>query len=334
MSAAGMILKGFSAVLSAFLLMSQPSATFAADASYQQIFSNQGATGEDLANAFFDLLSSTGSPSGTVGTTAEQDEASRALVKPYLDSAFLLQRASGERNTVDNYVPADVDEFEIGDVTETRPADDVRVVRYFIRATETLPTSALVMSKDKAPRLTVFHWNSSDSRWKILSHANFNTPIAAICDKDPIADNGVESAANPADQALGEALIGKFYELIMKGDALPILHPEIQFQSASGIGYARLVNRPAASKYDELHFDNAVVTRNGRLIAVSTYTTAKKRDLMHGNQLRGGSAPNLSTFILSDDGSWRLIAVASFAPLKDLPAGTECVPSGKLENAP
>ena len=227
-----------------------------------------------------------------------------------------------------------MDEFEIGDVTETRPADDVRVVRYFIRATETLPTSALVMSKDKAPRLTVFHWNSSDSRWKILSHANFNTPIAAICDKDPIADNGVESAANPADQALGEGLIGKFYELIMKGDALPILHSEIQFQSASGIGYARLVNRPAASKYDALHFDNAVVTRNGRLIAVSTYTTAKKRDLMHGNQLRGGSAPNLSTFIQSDDGSWSLIAVASFAPLKDLPAGTECVPSGKLENAP
>lgn len=318
----------------AILTVTLPNITFAADTSYEKVFSNQNATGEELANAFFDLLSNTGSPSGTVGTTADQDEASRALVKPYLDPAFLVQRASGERYTAENYVPADVDDFEVGDVTQTRPAEDVLVVRYFIRTTETLPTSALVLSKDKAPRLTVFHWSEADHRWKIFSHANFNTPIAAICDKDPIADNGVVSAASPDDQALGEALIGKFYELIMKGDALPILHPEIQFQSASGIGYARLVNRPAASKYDELRFDDAVVTRSGHLLAISTYTTAKKRDLMHGNQLRGGPAPNLSTFFQSDNGSWSLIAVASFAPLRDLPPEAKCVPPGKLENAP
>ena len=319
---------------SAFLLLIPPSGSFAADTSYEKTFSNRSATGEELANAFFDLLSNTGSPSGTVGTTSEQDEASKALVKPYLDPAFQLQRASGERYTAENYLPADVDDFELGDVTETRPADDVLVARYFIRATETLPTSALVMSKDKAPRLTVFHWSDTDSRWKVLSHANFNTPVAAICDKDPLVDNGTASAANPEDQALGEKLIGRFYELIVKGDALPILHPEIQFQSASGIGYARLANRPAASKYDGLVFDDAVVTRNGDLIAVSTYTTATKRDLMHGNQLRGGAAPNLSTFIEGEDGNWSLITVASFAPLKELPEGTQCVPAGKLEGAP
>ena len=319
---------------SAFLLMSIPSITFAADASYEKVFKDKNATGDDLARAFFDLLYNTGSPTGTVGTTAEQDEASKALVKPYLDPAFQLQRASGERYTAENYLPADVDDFEIGDVSETRPTDDVLVARYFIRATETLPTSALVMSKDKAPRLTVFHWSEADSQWKILSHANFNTPVAAICDKDPLVDNGTESAAKPDDQALGEALIGKFYELIVKGDALPILHAEIQFQSASGIGYARLVNRPAASKYDGLVFDDAVVTRNGHLLAVSTYTTATKRDLMNGNLLRDGAAPNLSTFIQSGDGSWSLIAVASFASLKELPADSQCVPAGVLQEAP
>ena len=323
-----------SLLASTFFLLIPPSGSFAADTSYEKAFSNKSATGEELANAFFDLLSNTGSPTGTVGTTAEQDEASKALVKPYLDPAFLLQRASGERYTAENYLPADVDDFELGDVTETRPADDVLVARYFIRATETLPTSALVMSKDKAPRLTVFHWSDTDSRWKVLSHANFNTPVAAICDKDPLVDNGTASAANPEDQALGEKLIGRFYELIVKGDALPILHPEIQFQSASGIGYARLVNRPAASKYDGLVFDDAVVTRNGHLLAVSTYTTATKRDLMQGNQLRDGAAPNLSTFIEGNDGNWSLITVASFAPLKELPEGTQCVPSGKLEGAP
>ena len=122
-------------LVSAFLLLLPTSGSFAGDRSYEKVFSDKSATGEDLANAFFDLLSNTGSPSGTVGTTAEQDEASKALVKPYLDPAFLLQRASGERYTAETYLPADVDEFELGDVRETRPADDVVVVRYSVRAT-------------------------------------------------------------------------------------------------------------------------------------------------------------------------------------------------------
>ena len=75
---------------SAFLLLLPTSSSFAADTSYETVFNNKSATGEELANAFFDLLSNTGSPTGTVGTTAEQDEASKALVKPYLDPAFLL----------------------------------------------------------------------------------------------------------------------------------------------------------------------------------------------------------------------------------------------------
>jgi len=139
--------------VSAMLLMALPSFAIAADApasGYEKTFSDRNATGEELANAFFDLLPNSGSPTGTMGTTAEQNEASKALVKPYLDPAFLLQRASGERYTAENYLPADVDGFELGDVTETRPADDVLVARYFIRATETLPTTALVMSKNKA----------------------------------------------------------------------------------------------------------------------------------------------------------------------------------------
>jgi hypothetical protein len=153
---------------SVFLLLLSPSGSFAADRSYEKTFSSRSATGEELANAFFDLLSNTGSPAGTVGTTAEQDEASKALVKPYLDPAFLLQRASGERYTAENYLPADVDDFELGDVRETRPAEDVVVVRYSVRSTQTLPDAALVMSKDKAPRLTAFHWSETDSRWRIL----------------------------------------------------------------------------------------------------------------------------------------------------------------------
>ena len=181
---------------SAFLFLNLPSATLLAGAPYERVFNSKSATGEELANAFFDLLSATGSPAGTVGTTTEQNEASKALVSPHLDSAFQLQRASGERYTANTYLPADVDDFEIGDVRETRPADDVLVVRYSVRTTETLSDAALVMSKDKAPRLTVFHWNDSDKSWKILSHANFNTPLAAVCDNEPLVDNGLQSSVS------------------------------------------------------------------------------------------------------------------------------------------
>ena len=137
-----MSFKTMSPAVLAFLLMSLPNATLAADTRYGQTFSDKSATGEELANAFFDLLSNTGSPTGTVGTTPEQDEASKALVKPYLDPAFLLQRASGERYTAETYLPADVDEFEIGDVTETRAADDVLVAHAVIPHSSSNPNSS------------------------------------------------------------------------------------------------------------------------------------------------------------------------------------------------
>ena len=319
---------------SVFLLASMPGVSVADENAYAQVFSSKSATGEQLANAFFDLLSNTGSPAGTVGTTAEQDEASRALVRPYLDPAFQLQRSSGERYTAETYLPADVDNFEIGDVRETRPSEDVLVVRYSVRTTETLPDAALIMSKDKAPRLTVFHWNKAQSRWQLLSHANFNTPVAAICDKDPIVDNGLKSPASPDDQALGEKLMRKFYDLLVEGDSAPVLHPLFQYQSASGVGYTTLAERKKKTKLPPTHFEHAVVTRNGSFVVVSLYHTAKERTLMGQHHLRGGKSANLATFMQREDREWRMIALASFVPSNALPEGMKCVPAGKLENAP
>lgn len=303
-------------------------------ASYQQVFADKNATGEALATAFFDLLSQTGSPAGTVGTTPAQDAASKALVKPYLDPAFLLQRATGERATAATYLPADVDRFAIGDVRVTRPAEGVYVVRYSIRATETLPDTALVMSQSKAPRLTVFHWSPADARWKVLSHANFNTPVAAICDPNPLVNNGLASPANAHNQALGEKLIGTFYDLVMKGDSAPILNANIQFQSASGAGYTTLAERKKSTQYQKITFRDAVVTRNGPLLVVSTYNTTEDRTLMQNTYLRASEAGNMSTFLQGPDGQWSMIAVAAFAPAKALPDGVACVKPGPVEQAP
>ena len=321
-------------ITTSFFLTILPSLTFAADAHYEQVFKNKSASGQELVKAFFDLLSKSGSPTGIVGTTASQDEASKALVKPYLDPAFLLQRATGERYIAGTYLPADVDKFEVGDVRMTRPADGVVVVRYSVRTTETLPDAALIMSNSKAPRLTVFHWSSYDSRWKILSHANFNTPVASICDKKPFVDSGLRSPSSPEDQSLGKELIGRFYDLVMKGDSSPILNPQIQFQSASGVGYTTLSERKKSTQYQRITFDDAVITRNGRLLVVSTFNTTEQRTLMQDNHLHADKAANLSTFIQSDNGQWSIISVAAFAPPISLPKGVECVPPGKLQHAP
>jgi hypothetical protein len=323
--------------VSALLLLSVPNIVQVADAAtfnYEQTFSNKSATGEELAHAFFDLLSNTGSPAGTVGATPEQNAASKALVKPYLDPAFQLQRATGERYTAENYLPADVDDFKVGDVRETRPDDDLVVVRYSVRVVQDLPDAALVMSKDKAPRLTAFHWSHTDSRWKILSHANFNTPVAAICDQKPIVHNRAVSRSSPDDQALGEHLLAQFYDLLMKGDAITMLSPEIQVQSASGLGYTTLAERKSPSRYDDLHFNDALVTRNGDVLVISSYNRAGQRSFMKVDQLRSGIAPFMVTFMLDDKGAWSIVSIASFAAPKALPDGIACVPSGKLENAP
>lgn len=319
--------------LSAFLITHNPCPAITSELSYDSMFKEETATGGGLANAFFYLLSATGSPYGTVGTTAEQDEASKALVKPYLDPAFQLQRASGERYTAATYLPADVDAFEIGDVRETRPADDVLVVRYSVRTTQTLPDAALVMGKDKAPRLTVFHWNASQKIWKILSHANFNTPVAAVCEKDPLVDNGLESSANPEDQALGVSLAEKWFALLEQGDGVLIMNAQVQGQTAGGLGYTTS-SEYKPGKLSKVQLDDFVVTRNGKLIVVSLYAKAGQSVYEGSQQLGDDTAPRLLTFQQGDDGNWSLIATANFNPPKELPQGTVCVPAGILEEAP
>jgi hypothetical protein len=320
--------------ISVFFLASLPSLTLAAGASYEQVFKNKSSGGEELVKAFFDLLSDPGKTAEVVGAKATQAQPPNALVRPYLDPAFVLQRASGERYVAETYMPASVEKFAIGDVRTTQPAEGVIVVRYSVRATETTPDTALIMSKSKAPRLTVFHWNPAANRWQILSHANFNTPVAAICDKKPLTSNKIKSPSSPEDQLLGKELITKFYDLVMKGDSSPILNPQIQFQSAQGMGYTTLSERKKSTQYQRISFDSPIVTRNGRLLVVATFNTTEQRTLMQDNHLQADKAANLSTFIQSDSGQWSMIAVAAFAPAKALPDGVDCVPPGKLLNAP
>lgn len=335
MFSARIVSGAFCLVVLALLFMGPPNVAIAVEAptsSYEKTFSNKSATGEELANAFFDLLSNTGSPAGNVGTTAEQDEASKVLVKPYLDRAFQLQRASGERYTAENYLPADVEEFEVGDVRETRPAKDVVVVRYSVRATQTLPDAALLLSKDKAPRLTVFHWSHPDSRWKIISHANFNTPVAAMCNRKPMVESKLASYASAEDQALGARLTNEWMELLEKGSFLPMLSPMFQFQTASGKGMTG-ISEFVPGRVSKREVKDLVITRNDNLLVVTLYAMEPNSEVL-GEQVGEKFAPRIYTFFKYKDGSWRMISCGYFNVPTHLPEDVACVPAGKLENAP
>lgn len=95
-------------------------------------FANREASGEDLINAWFGLLALKGRGPGEVATTPEEVEAGMAVVRPYLDPAFTLLRATGQPYTAGSYVPLDIDAFEVSDVIVTEPREDIRVVRFFV----------------------------------------------------------------------------------------------------------------------------------------------------------------------------------------------------------
>jgi hypothetical protein len=295
------------------------------------IFEDRKASGEGLAHAFFELLSLTGSRSGIIGTTPEQDAASVGLVAPFLDPAFLLQRASGERYMAFNYMPSDIDAFEISDLRETRPSANVIVVRYAVSAIATTPDTGMVMSADKAPRLTVFRWNEERKRWLVVSHANFNTPVAAICSQKPVTYTELMSPADQQQQYLGEDLVQKWFDLLAREQGELMLNPQVQSQTAGGDGYTTISERKRITVTSRER-DGYVVTQHEGLMVISVYLRVTEANYM-GTQLGTTKNPLVLTFQQEDDGMWLLIAIAIFCPPKVLPKDVACIDAGQTEQS-
>lgn len=293
----------------------------ASDAPYETSFANKDVSGSDLASAFLELL-----------TVAGKADAPNAFIRPYLDPAFILQRASGKRYIADSYVPPLITGYEIGDVRETRPAPDVMVLRYSIRAAETAPDTELVMSSAKAPRLTVFRWNDKASRWQVVSHANFNVPIAAVCDKTPVAQVALVSPATPPDYKLGIDLVNTFIALLAASNTQAMLHPQVQVQTASGAGITTLAERKKPSTASNMTYKDPLIARDGKLLVFSGYFLTPQHDFAKDNKLRVGVVPHLLTFMQVEDGSWKMIANALFSPPAEVPNGTSCIVQDDLQH--
>ena len=257
-------------------------------------FADREASGEDLIYAWFGLLALTGREAGAVATSAEEVEAGMAIVQPYLDPAFTLLRATGQRYTAGNYVPLDIDDFELSDFVVTEPRDDIRVLRFFVsQPGATAPDAGLVMGGEKAPRIVVFRWDDEQSHWVAVSYANFNTGIAAICEQKPIRVRGKT--------------------------------PVNQLQLADGAGWPTTDDKPIewapAAAYDFAHVG---VARHDDLLVV-TYDAVVSDLVMEGDEYRETASPRMLTYLLSPEGTWELIALANFNVPQGVPADVDCV---------
>ena len=290
---------------------------------------DKGASGEELANAWFGLLSLTGREAGQVATTPEEVEEGMQIVRPYLDPSFTLVRATGQRYTAGNYVPLDIDAFEVSDVIVTEPREDIRVIRYFVSEPgATAPDAGVVMSSEKAPRMSVLRWDDAKGHWVMVSHANFNAPLAALCSQAPISVSGEAPSTSPEDIALGTSLVEQWRDITTGVSSEKVRHPANQIQLADGQGWPTADGSPIewapAQAYD---FANVGVARNGDLLVVS-YDAVVSDLEMEGDEYRETASPRLLTYLLSPEGKWELIALANFTVPQDVPADVDCVSLG------
>lgn len=292
-------------------------------------FADPDASGEDLIYAWFGLLTQTGRGAGEVATSAAEVEAGMAVMRPYLDPAFILQRADGQRYTAGNYVPLDIDEFELSDFVVTEPREDVRVLRYFVSEPgATAPDAGVVLGAEKAPRIAVFRWDAEKGHWVAVSYANFNNALAAICEQDPIPVTGEAPVTTPEDRELGLSLVEQWRDITTGASTAKVRHPANQIQLADGQGWPTTADEPIEwAPADDYDFADVAVARNGDILVVS-FDAVVSELVVEGDEHRDTATPRLLTYLLSPDGTWELIALANFNVPHGIPADADCVSIG------
>ena len=288
--------------------------------------------GQKLANELYAILSRVGSPTGQTGGAANATHADAVpQVKKLIDAQALLQRATeGYAFTKTSFPPSDIDNFEISDMHVTHPRSNLLVLRYKVKAPDSSQIDRkTIMSGDARPEMTVLLWNRTARQWRIVSSANFNTPIAQICGQaapDASKKPRGDGAGNATDLDIAKRQIQRLQTLIEHDDLRQIVHEEIQVQYAGGAGFtgSRDVlarHAPTASKAVNSDFQ---VRRNGDVLVVRFNNTVKDHivDQVAYSEVK---LPRLVTLLRGPDAQWKVIAFAGFTFPKAIPAGTACV---------
>ena len=312
--------------LKALFTVQRPEAV--SNISHIQIFSNPSSSGEELIHAFSQMEMLTGDRQGSIAITPQQTAAIKALVEPYLDNSAMIQRANGRRYNKSSYVPAYTDNFIISDVQVTKPSNGIVVARYNKQSRQALPDSGTLMSLNKTPRLTVFRWNPNTWNWLVVSHASFNTPLASICNTKPIEQSPLQSNTSSEDYKLGIQLFEQYLKQLRAKNLQPVVDPEVQFQSASGRGATSFkANRSKIGTFEGTTYKDVVITRNNDILVLSLNVKHKRAIYQGALEIKNDYNPILWTFRQNTNKEWKLIAAATFAPAKNLPSGSKCVPA-------
>lgn len=94
----------------------------------------------------------------------------------FLSEAFIVARADGSTATKEQYLKdfPDLRSYIVRGVT-ARQDGPVLTVKWELVTDETV--NGQTYRRDPAPRLSTFLWDGDE--WRLVSHANFNTPAAA-----------------------------------------------------------------------------------------------------------------------------------------------------------
>ena len=287
---------------------------------------------QKLANELYAILSRVGSPTGQTGGAANATYADAVpQVKKLIDTHALLQRATeGYGFTKASFPPSDIDNFEISDMHVTHPRSDILVLRYKVKAPQSSQIDQkTIMSSDARPEMTVLLWNQTARQWRIVSSANFNTPIAQICGQaapDASKKPRGDGAGNATDLDIAKRQIQRLQSLIEHDDLRQIVHDEIQVQYAGGAGFtgSKAVlarHAPTVSKVVNSDFQTR---RTGDILVVRFNNTVKDHvvDQVAYSEVK---LPRLVTLLRGPDAQWKVIAFAGFTFPKAIPAGTACV---------
>ena len=288
-------------------------------------FADRAASSEALVNAWFGLLALEPVDAGADNSPREV-AAEQAIIRPYLDPAFQVQRSSGQRYNVNDYVPVDITTFTVSGVLTTEPGEGVKVVRYVVSTPDaTIPDRGWFMSRDARPRLQVFRWSAERGHWVVASVANFNTPAAAICNAVPVPWTGMQASASAEDAELGRSLVDQWRAATTGRPSEAIVSRQLMIQLADGQGWPNPAGTPITwAPAQSYEVADIVTSRHGDLLVVS-FVAVVSGLRMEGQAYGSERQPRLLTYLRNAEGKWELIALANFVTPATIPAGLDCV---------
>lgn len=287
-------------------------------------FADRAASGEALVNAWFGLLALEPVDAGA-DNSPQEVAAEQAIIRPYLDPAFQVQRATGRRYNVHDYVPVDITTFTVSGVVTTEPGEGVKVVRYVVSTPDaTIPDRGWFMSSDARPRLQVFRWSAERGHWVVASVANFNTPAAAVCNAVPVSWTGMPAGASAEDAALGRSLVEQWRAITTGTSRETVVSHALTIQLADGQGWPNPAGTPITwSPAESYEVADIVTSRHGNLLVVS-YVAVVSGLRMEGRTYGSERHPRLLTYLQNAQGRWELVALANFVTPATVPEGTDC----------